>query len=105
MKPLFKNITKYDNKNYQKFLNFHSKKYSFSYNFYTITMIILLIYCIIFNITQKNLSMFLLFLLLLIIFLFIRIYLPVKKYQKTKKQIAKNKENNFTFSFYSIISI
>lgn len=102
MKPLFKNVTKYNNKNYEQFLEFHSKKYSFSHNFYTITMILLLVYCIVFNITQKNLSMFLLFLLLLIVFLFIRIYLPVKRYQKTKKQIAKNKENNFAFSFYNL---
>lgn len=102
MKPLFKNITKYNKKNYEQFLEFHNKKYSFSYNFYTITMIILLIYCIIFNIIQKNFSMFLLFLVLLIIFLFTRIYLPIKRYQKTQKQIAKNKENNFTFSFYDL---
>lgn len=102
MKPLFKNITKYDKKNYEQFLEFHSKKYSFSYNFYTITMIVLLIYCMIFNITQKNLTMFLLFFVLLIIFLLVRIYLPVKRYQKTQKRIVKNKENNFTFSFYNL---
>ena len=102
MKPLFKNITKYNKKNYEQFLEFHNKKYSFSYNFYTITMIILLIYCIIFNIIQKNFSMFLLFLVLLIIFLFTRIYLPIKRYQKTQKRIFKNKENTFTFSFYNL---
>lgn len=101
MKPLFENVTKYDNKNYKKFLEFHSKKYSFSYNFYTITMVLLLIYCVIFNIIQKNLPIFLLFFVLLIIFLFIRIYWPIKRYQKTKKQIAQNKKNNFIFSFYN----
>lgn len=101
MKPIFKNVTQYNKKNYDQFINFHNKKFSFSRNFYTITMILLLIYCIIFNLTQRNISLLLIFLVLLLIFLFLRVYLPIKRYQKTKKQYTKNKMNIFTFSFYN----
>ena len=44
MKPLFKNTTKYNSKNYNEFINFHSKKFNFSYNAYTLIMCILLLY-------------------------------------------------------------
>ena len=100
MKPLFKNITKYNSKNYQKFVDFHNKKYSFSYNLYTIAMSILLIYCIVLNIVEKDFLLMLMFLILLALLLFFRIYLPNKRYNDTKKQYSKNKEISFTFSFY-----
>ena len=100
MKPLFKNITIYNSKNYQQFVEFHNKKYSFSYNAYTGIMTSLLFYCVILNIVQKNLLFMLMFLALLIIFLFFRIYLPIKKYKDTQKQYSKNEESSFTFSFY-----
>ena len=100
MKPLFKNITKYNSTNYQKFVDFHNKKYSFSYNIYTIIMSILLIYCIILNVIQKDFSLILIFFVLLAMLLFFRIYLPNKRYINTKKQYSKNKEASFMFSFY-----
>ena len=53
MKPLFKNITKYNSNNYKEFTEFHTNKYSFSQNTYTIIMSILLIYCIFINIQNK----------------------------------------------------
>ena len=65
-KILYKNITTYTNSNYAKFLNFHNAKYEFSYNFYTIVMSILLCYCIIINIKNKNILSSLIFLFLLI---------------------------------------
>lgn len=100
MAPLFKNITKYTEKNYEQFLEFHKKKFGFSYNFYTIIMTILLVLCIILNIIEKNISFILLFAGILIIFLLYRIYLPIKRYQKSQKQYEKYKETNYTFSFY-----
>ena len=105
MKPkkpeiLFKNVTKYNTKNYNEFIEFHSKKYSFSNNFYTIIMTILLIYCVILNIKQKSIPLIFLFLGLLIGFLLLKIYLPMKRYQKTQKNLAKTQETGFTFSFY-----
>lgn len=100
MKPLFKNITKYNAKNYNQFIKFHGEKFNFSYNMYTIAMAILLIYCIILNIIQKNITFILLFLTILILLFLFRMYFPMKRYQKTKKQYSKNKETNISFTFY-----
>lgn len=100
MKPLFKNVTKYNSKNYEQFIKFHGEKFNFSYNLYTIVMSILLIYCIILNIMQKNIPFVLLFLALLILIFLFRMYLPMKRYQKTKKQYSKNKETSISFMFY-----
>lgn len=100
MKPLFKNETKYTQKNYELFLDFHNKKYSFSQSAYIIIMVILLIYCIIFNVIQKNISFVLLFFALLLLLFFLKIYLPIKRYKKTQKQIKKN--STFTFNFYNL---
>ena len=101
MKPLFKNTTKYNSKNYQQFVEFHNKKYSFSHNAYTGIMTSLLVYCLILNIIQKNFLFMLLFFALLIVFLLFRIYLPMKRYKDTQKHYKENKESNFTFSFYN----
>lgn len=100
MKPLFKNITKYNSKNYEQFIKFHGEKFNFSYNIYTIVMSVLLIYCIILNIIQKNIPFILLFLAMLILIFLFRMYFPMKRYQKTKKQFSKNKETSISFSFY-----
>ena len=100
MKPLFKNITIYNSRNYNQFVKFHGKKFSFSYNMYTLTMTILLIYCIILNIVHKNIFLILLFLATLILFIMFRMYLPMRRYRNTKKHYAKTKQNSFTFSFY-----
>ena len=99
---LFKNVTKYNNKNYHQFIEFHNKKYSLSNNFYTIIMTILLIYCIILNIKQKSIPLILLFVALLVGFLLWKIYFPMKRYQKTQKNLANTKETGFTFSFYDL---
>lgn len=100
MKPLFKNITIYNSKNYNQFIKFHGEKFSFSYTMYTLISAVLLIYCIVLNIIQKNIILIFLFLTMLILTFLFRMYIPMKKYQKTKKQYSKNKENSFTFSFY-----
>ena len=99
---LFKNVTRYNTKNYNQFIEFHNKKYSFSNNCYTIIMAILLIYCIILNIKQKNIPFILLFIALLIVFFAWKIYFPMKRYQKTKKNLSTVKETGFTFSFYDL---
>ncbi len=99
---LFKNITKYTTKNYNQFIEFHNKKFSFSNILYTIIMIVLLIYCIILNIQQKELYLILMFTALLIGFLFFKIYFPMKRYQKTQNKLSKFKETGFVFSFYDL---
>ncbi len=100
LKLLFKNVTKYNSKTYNDFINFHNERFGTSYNIYTIVMTILLVYCVILNIVQKNWLFIIFFLLLLIGFLIFRLYLPVKRYKKTKKEYSNKKENFFTFSFY-----
>lgn len=99
---LFKNITKYNTKNYNQFIEFHNKKYALSNNFYTILMTILLIYCVIFNIKISNISFIFLFVALLIGFLLLRVYFPMKRYQNTQKKLRNIKEVRYTFSFYNL---
>lgn len=100
MKPLFKNITKYNKKNYEQFLEFHSNKYSFSYNLYTITMTILLFFCITLNIVEKNVKYLLFFSCILLAFLLYRIYFPLKRHDKTQKKLKNNEETQCSYSFY-----
>ena len=100
MKPLFKNITKYNSNNYKEFTEFHTNKYSFSQNAYTIIMSILLIYCIFINIKNKDFLIILLFMGILVLFLGWRLYLPYKRSEKIKKEYKDNKERGFIFSFY-----
>ena len=99
---LFKNVTRYNTKNYNQFIEFHNKKYSFSNNLYTIIMSLLLFYCVILNIKQKNIPLILLFVVLLIGFLLWKIYIPMKRHQKAQKNLANFKETGFTFSFYDL---
>ena len=100
MKPLFKNITNYNADNYNQFVQFHGKKFSFSYNAYNIIMLILLLYCIVLNIVEKNFLFILLFIALTTLLILYRIYWPMKKHEQTKNKFEKNKETRFTFSFY-----
>ena len=100
MKPLFKNITIYNSKNYNQFIKFHGQKFNFSYNMYTLIMAVLLIYCIILNIIQINILLILLFLTMLILIFLFRMYLPMKRYQKTKKKFTQNKQTSVTINFF-----
>lgn len=100
MKPLFKNITKYSDQSYQQFVDFHTNKYNNSYKFYTIIISILFVYCIILNITQKNIGLSLLFIGMLVGYLMMRVYVPAKEYVKNKKRFSDNKSSFFTFTFY-----
>ena len=100
MKPLFKNITKYNANNYKEFTEFHTNKYSFSQNAYTIIMSILLIYCVFINIKSKDILLILLFIGILVLFLGWRLYLPYRRAQKQQKEYQNKKQQGFVFSFY-----
>ena len=100
MKPLFKNITIYNSKNYNQFIKFHGEKFNFSYNAYTFVMLALILYCIILNIIQRNFVLMLLFVAMFVFMIIFRIYLPSKRYQKTKKKFAEKKQNNVTIDFF-----
>lgn len=99
MNPLFKNTTKYTEKSYQQFVNFHGNKFNFSNTFSTIIMFIVLLYCIIFSITQKTFLLTLFFVIMFILYIYIKILLPMKRYSKTKDKFEK-KSLHFTFDFY-----
>lgn len=90
MNPLFKNTTKYTEKSYQQFVNFHGTKFNFSYNFSTIIMLILMIYCIIYSISQKTFLLTLLFIAMIVLYVFIRIYIPAKNMFKQKQNMKIN---------------
>ena len=53
-KPIFKNITKYNAKNYNNFIQFHNDKFGNSYFFITLLFTILIIYIFVMNILNKN---------------------------------------------------
>ena len=84
---LFKNITKYNSKNYNQFIEFQIKNIS------------LMDYR---NIKKLNIPFLFLFVALLIGFLLWRIYFPMKRYQKTQKKLSNIKEASYTFSFYNL---
>ena len=100
MKLLFKNITIYNSKNYNQFIKFHGDKFNFSYNAYTMVMLVLMLYCIVLNIIQKNIFLFLLFVTMFALTILIRMYLPGKRYQKTKKKFAEKKQTSITIDFF-----
>lgn len=102
MKPLFKNITIYNSKNYNQFVNFHGEKFNFSYNMYTFVMLALMLYCIVLNIIQKDFLLFLLFLAMFAFTIIFRMFLPAKRYQKTKKKFAQNKETRINIDFFKL---
>ena len=54
MKLLFKNTTRYSEKVYKEFLNFHQNKYQFRYTLYTFVIAMLLIMFLIVQIKSYN---------------------------------------------------
>ena len=102
MEPLFKNITIYNSKNYNQFIKFHGEKFNFSYTLYTLTILILIIYCIVLNILKKNIILALLFFAILGLIIFLRMYMPSVRHQKTKTDFEKNAETSVTIDFYKL---
>ena len=100
LKILFKNTTKYSEENYAKFLQFHDKKYSFSYKLYTIVIIMLILYCIIAQVKYHNYSIAIIFCIALTLFFLWRFFHPITLVQKELKSDTITKEKSFTFRFY-----
>ena len=101
MKPLFKNVTRYTQKNYQQFVRFHNNKFNARYMLYTFIMSLLILYCVILNVLQKNIWFVLIFILILLGFLFIRICIPSIRYKKACNQYKNGKSDTFAFTFYN----
>lgn len=99
-KPIFKNETTYNSKLYNKFIKFHNNKFGNKYIFSTIIVCILLLYCIISNITVQNILLSLALFLIMLAFLYYRIYIPISHYKKTRKTFLNSKDIKFNFIFY-----
>jgi hypothetical protein len=99
-KLLFKNTTTYSKKLYDQFTQFHNKKFSLSYDLFTIFILILLVYCLIVTIKNKIFFLAILFTLTLIGFLVYRVFSPMFLYKKEVSKKAITKEKTFRFYFY-----
>jgi len=100
MKVIFENTTIYTPRFYKDFIYFHSNKYGMTNAVFTITFTLLLLYCIIMNILQKNFIVSLIFLLILLGLIAYKIYLPVCRLKKTLKNQKNKQDNTFNFKFY-----
>ena len=100
MKILFKNKTKYSKEIYTEYLNFHRKKYNFSYKLYTAFIIFLILLCVTMQIKYHYYTLAIIMCVALTIFFLWQFIHPeyqvAKEYQSDK--IAN--ENEFTFIFY-----
>ena len=99
-KPIFKNVTKYNAKNYNNFIQFHNDKFGNSYFFITLLFTILIIYIFVMNILNKNFVLCLILLCGLFLFLYFRLFVPVKEYKDNSKMLKNNKQLTYTFTFY-----
>lgn len=98
---LFKNTTQYSKRVYDQFTRFHNKKFSLSYDLFTVFILILLIYCLIITIINKVIFVSILFAIVLVSFLFYRILSPMFFYKKEVTKKAITKEKTFKFYFYN----
>ncbi len=101
MKILFKNTTKYSKEIYNAFQSFHSQKYSFSYNLYTLSIIFLILFCIIINVTYNNYTSSIFFCCIFTFFILWRFFHPIFTVKKELESEKIAKEKCFSFIFYN----
>lgn len=100
MKILFKNKTKYSKETYTKFLKFHDEKYGLSYTFFTIFILLTILYCVIFNFSNKQWITGSVFILSFIIFILYRFLKPIYLVKKELKSKPITEEKTYIFKFY-----
>lgn len=108
MDLLFKNVTKYTENEYLKFLKFNSKIFGFRYDIYTLFILLILISSSIFAFSKNCLSQGFIFILIIVGFILFRLFFPVYTMQKQKEKLKNEnrkdeKNNDFfdaTFLFY-----
>ena len=100
MNILFENKTKYTKDVYATFLEFHNKKYHFSYLAYNIIIIGLVLFCIALQVRYHNLTVAIFFCFILTGFFIWRYLRPVSEVANEYKSDTLNKEQVFTFKFY-----
>jgi hypothetical protein len=103
----FQNVTSYNLNEYKKFVQFHAEKNNFKYNFYTLFIITLLIFCMIMQFCYGKVLVGIGFVFVLVIFLFYRILHPIflTKKEATSKKVKQHMKNTYTFyDDFAIIS-
>jgi len=99
-KLLFKNSTQYSKTIFDEFTQFHNKKFSLSYDVFTIFILILLVYCLIMAIINKIVLLIIIFALVIILFTSYRIFNPSFLYKKEQNKKSITNEKIFRFYFY-----
>ena len=100
LKILFKNKTKYTKEIYKKFVDFHSKRYNFQYNLFTFIIIILILFCIILQLTYRYYSLVIFTCIFFTCFCLYRYFHPISVVSKELRGETISEEKSFTFKFY-----
>lgn len=100
MNILFKNRTKYTKEIYDTFLEFHRKKYHFSYLAYNVIIIALILFCLTVQVKYHNFTIAILFCCILTGFILWRYLHPTSEVSKEYQSDKIQKEQIFTFKFY-----
>lgn len=101
MNKLFENTTIYTSDEYEKFLQFHNKRYGFSHDFYTFFMLAVFLFCTIFHLYNDSLNLGILFILITLSFLTFRFFWPILFVKKEFNSGKISAEARNTFSFFT----
>ena len=100
LKVLFKNTTQYSKQVYDKFLEFHKKKYRIPYIAFNIVVIALILFCLVLQVQYHNFNIAILICILLTTFILWRYLHPISEIEKEYKSEKIKNEKTFTFKFY-----
>lgn len=97
---LFKNVTKYSKEVYDEFLKFHSKKFSFRYNLFSLAISMLLLFFMMLHISYNNYGIAVIICACLTAFILYRYFQPIEEVRNEYNSEKITKETSYTFSFY-----
>lgn len=97
---LFKNVTKYSKEVYDEFLKFHSKKFSFRYNLFSLAISMLLLFLMMLHISYNNYGIAVIICACLTAFILYRYFQPIEEVRNEYNSEKITKETSYTFSFY-----
>ena len=100
LKILFKNTTTYSKETYDKFLEFHRKKFGLKYKLFNIFIIFVMLACIIFLVGYHYIHSAIFFCCFLVGFVFWRYLKPISDVSKEYKSDKIANSSSFTFIFY-----
>ena len=100
MNLLFKNVTKYSKEVYDEFLKFHSKKFSFRYNLFSLAISMLLLFLMMLHISYNNYGIAVIICACLTAFILYRYFQPIEEVRNEYNSEKITKKTSYTFSFY-----